>query len=45
MDAGANVVEKGGRPMLYEWREYKIVPGRMPAIKPCFRDITLRLLC
>ena len=29
--------------MLYEWREYKIVPGRMPAIKARFRDITLRL--
>lgn len=27
--------------MLYEWREYKIVPGRMPSIKARFRDITL----
>ena len=26
--------------MIYEWREYRIVPGRMPAIQTRFRDIT-----
>lgn len=26
--------------MVYEWREYRIVPGRMPAIKARFRDVT-----
>lgn len=26
--------------MIYEWREYRIVPGRMPAIKARFRDVT-----
>lgn len=27
--------------MVYEWREYRIVPGRMPAIKERFRNVTL----
>lgn len=26
--------------MIYEWREYRIVPGKMPQIKARFRDIT-----
>ncbi len=26
--------------MIYEWREYRIVPGRMPAMKERFRNTT-----
>lgn len=27
--------------MIYEWRTYKVIPGRMPALHQRFRDITL----
>ena len=26
--------------MIYEWREYDVVPGKMPALKDRFRNIT-----
>lgn len=28
--------------MLYEWREYRTVPGRMPALLARFREVTWR---
>ena len=29
--------------MLYEWRVYKVVPGKMDALNKRFQDITLKL--